>query len=156
MSVFLFPSWWQICVPIFFLCLLVINICPVFLCINEKYIYGFQIVVGEALLQLSSHSLDVSWICCGHWFRSTSSWVSRFGFCYIFFRLCLLRLFSFCYVEMKMGLTLFWLCDLVWKSWIWFSELKIWVFSSGIVLLVAYLDLTWLILSWCCSKGQGA
>jgi len=55
--------------PYIFLCLLVINICPVFLCINEKYMYGFQIVVGEALLQLPSHSLGVSWICCGHWFR---------------------------------------------------------------------------------------
>jgi len=43
-----------------FLCLLMINICPVFLCIDERYIYGFQIVVGEALMRLSSHSLGVS------------------------------------------------------------------------------------------------
>ena len=37
MSLFL-PQWWQICVTCF-LCLLVINICPVFLCINEKYLW---------------------------------------------------------------------------------------------------------------------
>jgi len=29
-------------------------------------------------------------------------------------------------------------------------------FSSDVVLLDAYLDWTWLVLSWCCSKGLGA
>ena len=42
-----------------FLCLSVVNICPVFLFINEKYIYGFQIVVDEAPQRLSFQSLGV-------------------------------------------------------------------------------------------------
>jgi len=29
-------------------------------------------------------------------------------------------------------------------------------FSSGVVQLDAYLDSTWMVLSWCCSKGLGA
>jgi len=67
----------------------------VLLWINEKYIYGFQIVVGEVLLQLSSHILGVSWFSCGHWFRSTSSWVSRSGFCYVFSFLFIVVCFRF-------------------------------------------------------------
>jgi len=72
MSTSLLPQWWQICVS-YFLCLLMINICLVFLYIKEKYIYGFYIIVGETPPRLSSHSLGVSWLCCGHWFHSTSS-----------------------------------------------------------------------------------
>ena len=42
-----------------FLCLSVVNICHVFLCINEKYIYGFQIVVDKASQRLSFQSPGV-------------------------------------------------------------------------------------------------
>jgi len=63
----------NMCLIFFFLCLLVINICLVSLCIKEKYIYGFYIIVGEAPPRLFTQSLGVSWFCCGHWFHSTSS-----------------------------------------------------------------------------------
>ena len=42
-----------------FLCLSMVNICPVFLIINEKYIYRFQIVVEETQQRLSFRSLGM-------------------------------------------------------------------------------------------------
>ena len=138
MSVFL-PQWWQICVP-YFLCLFVI----------KKNINWFQIVTGEAPLRLTSQSLSVSWFYCGQWFCSMSSlscttlaptrlWVRYLWWITSdrgFFDLVLLCFFSFmfigvcfCFVSWRWRwmVDLFELWDLVWKSWIWFSGLKIWV-----------------------------
>jgi len=121
MCLYFFALWWQMC-PIFF------NdkyMSRVFMH-NEKYIYGFQIVVDEAPPQLSSHSLGVIWFCCGHWFRSTlllsctalastRLWVSFLWwfmsdrefldlvFAMFFFVFIYCHLFSFCSVVMKMG-----------------------------------------------------
>jgi len=117
-----------------FFATMMINISLVFLCINEKNIYGFQIVINEALQWLSFQILGVCWFYCGHWFRSTSSlfvelWCWRdyelvsiwFLLCF-FFHFCLL---AFVFVLFHGGeygvVTLFRLCDFVWKSWIWFS-----------------------------------
>jgi len=36
-----------------------------------------------------------------------------------------------------------------------FLNWKYGFFNSGVVLLDAYLDSTWLVISWCCSKGLG-
>jgi len=121
------------------LCLSVVNICPVFLCINEKCIYGFQIVIDEAQQRLSFQSLGVCWFYSGHWFRSTSSlscramvlmwlWVSLSLFLLLFFFIfvywCFFRFVSW---KWRWVMTLFRLCDFVWKSWIWFSELNKWI-----------------------------
>ena len=90
------PQWWQICVTCFS-CLLVINICLVLLCINEKNIYGFQIVLDEAPQWLSFQSLGECWFYCGHWFRSTSSlscralvltWICFFSSSFLFIGVC--------------------------------------------------------------------
>jgi len=114
-----------------------------------KYIYRFQIVVDEAPQQLSFQSLGVCWFYCGHWVRSTSSlscralvlmrlWVSFFhfcwclvehDFCYFFFIFVYWCLFSFFFPwRWRWVVTLFRLCDFVWKSWISFYWLKIWDF----------------------------
>ena len=165
MLVFFLPQWWQICVTCF-LSLSVVNICPVYLCINEKYIYGFQIVVEEAQQWLSFQSLGMCWFYCGHWFRSTSLlscramvltrlWVISVWFLF-FFHFCLL---AFIFVLFRGNEDGWWLC---FGSVILFENLESdfldWrygFFSSGVVLLDAYLDQTWLILSWCCLKELG-
>jgi len=168
MSLFL-PQWWQICVTCF-LCLLVINICPVFLCINEKYLW----VSDHRRLSVAATALSEFWcvlillwslvsfnvvivflesperrhygleLWCWRGYELVSIW---FFLCF-FFIFVYWCLFSFCSVEMKMG---WWLCF----SFVIFSknheygflDWRYGFFSYGVVLLDAYLDSTCLVLS---------
>ena len=129
------PQWWQICVTCF-LCLSVVNICPVFLCINEKYIYGCQIVVDEVPQRMSFQSRGVCWFYCGHWFRSTLScralvlkrlWVSLdLVFAMFFFIFVYWHLFSFCFLEMKMGgdfVSALWFCLKILNLVFWIEDM---------------------------------
>jgi len=73
MSTFFFATMMTNMHHLFFMFISDKCICPVFLCINEKHIYGFQIVVDEAPQRLSFQSFGVRWFYSCHWFRSTSS-----------------------------------------------------------------------------------
>ena len=148
MSLFL-PQWWQICVTCF-LCLLVINICPVFLCINEKYLW----VSDRRWLSAAATALSEFWcvlilLCllvsfnvvvvflesserrhyglelwCWRSYELVSIW---FFLCFFFFIFVYWWIFRFVLWNWRWVMTLFRLCDFVWKSWIWFSELNKWI-----------------------------
>jgi len=143
---------------------------PYFLClfVIKKNINWFQIVTDEAPSRLTSQSLGVSWFYCGQWFRSmsllscttlapTRLWV-RFlwwimsdrefflsGFALFFFRLCLLVFVFVLFCGDEDG---WWLCSSfeIWSENLesGFPDWRYGFFSSGVVLLAAYVDSTWL------------
>jgi len=119
-------------------------------------------------MRLSFQSLSVCWFYCGHWFRSTSSLSCRaMVLMWLWVSLTLVFAFFFSFLFIGEFFVLFcgtedgwWLCfgSVILSENLesGFLDWRYGLFSSGVVLLDAYLDSTWLVLSWCYSKGLGA
>jgi len=118
------------------------NGCPfgVLVCVDSIVVTGF-VQRRRCLVEL--------W--CWHDYELVSVWF------FFLFHFCLLE---FVFVLFHGNEDGWWLCfgSVIFSENLesGFLDWRYEFFSFGVVLLDAYLDLTWLVLSWCCSKGLGA